>query len=336
MLSDARVNAIITLVKDTFDLWDLNRVGFSWRHYYLNHTTRIRNLSIELGKAEGGDPDALEVAAWLHDITKRYDGRILSDENGKRVVNEEGFWLNEMVQPDRGNWVTELYEKLNLWGQVHHESGATLTAEILREFGYTEEERAALAEIVRGHLKPTNLTAAELNRRYRLPETRVMYDADTIDPNLGYTAFYRNVQITMGRYLDGGELDLQRYVTVNIPQWVSMKEEFIGHMTSSAGKDCAAQRYRRLRALAQTLQGEAEHFEVNEKYGVIGCVKLLTKDAQDPSLHRHAHELREQWLPERARLLAQEQQLSAEAAAAALARARTFVDELDQEIGGLL
>src|SRR5688572_19449034 len=71
--STAALAQVEALVRETFELWDVVRVGFSWRHYYLNHTYRIRNLSVQMAAAEGGDPDLLEMAAILHDITKRYD-----------------------------------------------------------------------------------------------------------------------------------------------------------------------------------------------------------------------------------------------------------------------
>ena len=93
------LNELETLVADTFGLWEHNRVGFQWRHYTWNHTMRVRAMSMELGRREGGDVKLLEVAGTLHDITKRYDGVILTDDNGKRILDHNGFWLNEMLSP---------------------------------------------------------------------------------------------------------------------------------------------------------------------------------------------------------------------------------------------
>ena len=74
------------LVRETFSLWDEKRQGFSWRNYYWNHTSRVRALCLEIGRREGADLEKLAYAATLHDITKRYDGRILTDENGRRIT----------------------------------------------------------------------------------------------------------------------------------------------------------------------------------------------------------------------------------------------------------
>jgi hypothetical protein len=328
--------AIETLVRETFDLWDVVRVGFSWRHYYMNHTYRIRNLSVQMAAAEGGDPDLLEMAAILHDITKRYDGNILTGPDGKRVLDEEGFWRNEMIMPDRSNWVTKLYDELELQGKIHHVSGAVMTDRVLGEYGFEELYRESVAEVVRGHLKPTNLGEAEFNRRYRLVESRILYDADTIDPNLGLTAFYRNVQIHAGSMLRRGqEPDLEAYVR-GLPRWVGMKEEFIGHMLTDRGREIAEDRQRRNREICGQLQEELEAFDRNDAYGMIGCVRFLMTDAADPSLHRHARGLREQWLPEREQALADERVHDRDAAAESLERARGFIGQLEQEIAGQL
>ena len=118
------------LVIETFELWDVNRVGFSWRKYYLDHTRQVQNLSLRMARDLDADPEQLRVAAILHDISKRYDGAILKDPEGKSVLDSEGFWLNETVPPARFNWVTGLYDRLELHGQIHHVSGAVLTEHV--------------------------------------------------------------------------------------------------------------------------------------------------------------------------------------------------------------
>ena len=85
------------LVLETYSLWDHNRIGFQWRHYTWNHTKRVRAMGMELGRKAGGDVKKLELAGTLHDITKKYDGEILTDEEGKRVTSAQGFWLNEKL-----------------------------------------------------------------------------------------------------------------------------------------------------------------------------------------------------------------------------------------------
>ena len=74
---DDKLTEIERLVRETFDLWDMLRVGFRWRHYSLNHTYRVTNLSVSMSVHEGADPYKLRCAGILHDITKPYDGEII-------------------------------------------------------------------------------------------------------------------------------------------------------------------------------------------------------------------------------------------------------------------
>jgi hypothetical protein len=67
---------------------------------------------------------------------------------------------------------------------------------------------------------------------------------------------------------------------------------------------------------------------------MIGCVRYLMTDPEDPSLHRHARGLRDQWLPEREQALAEERVHDPAAAAESLQRARTFIGLLEAEIAG--
>lgn len=327
---------IENLVKETFDLWEVKRVGFSWQHYYLNHTYRIRNLSLEMGKEAGTDLEKLEYAAILHDITKRYDGVILTDANGKRVINEDGFWLNEMLKPARNNWVTELYDSLNQWGEVHHISGAVLTEKILEAYGFPEDFRKSVAYIVRCHLKSHKLTPDAVASIYKEPETQILYDADTIDPNLGLTAFYRNIQINAGGALARGTtIDLKSYIE-GLPRWVATKEEFINHMISEWGRRVAANRYGRNQELNAQLNEEKKDFALNEKYGILAAIKFLMTDAADPSLQKHARLMREAWIPERERMLEEERDFDKDAAKQSFERAKRFLELLEKEVSGEL
>ena len=332
--SKAALAEVEALVRETFELWDVVRVGFSWQNYYLNHTYRIRNLSVQMAEAEAGDADLLEMAAILHDITKRYDGNILTGPDGKRVLDEEGFWRNEMIMPDRSNWVTKLYDELELQGLIHHVSGAIITDRVLGEYGFEAPYRETVAEVVRGHLKPENLSEAEFNHRYRLVESRILYDADTIDPNVGMTAFYRNIQINAGGWLRRGVTpDLAEYIR-GLPRWVNMKDEFIDKMTTQRGREIAAERQQRSRQLCAQLGDELDAQALNEAYGMLGCVRHLMTDAEDPSLLRHVRGLREQWLPEREQALTEERAHDRDAAAESLQRARGFIAQLEAEIAG--
>ncbi len=321
------------LVRSTFDLWDVVRVGFSWRKYYLNHTYRVQNLALSLAADLDGDPDSLRHAAILHDITKRYDGAIVKSPEGKNVVDEEGFWLNETIAPDRHNWVTQLYDRMGLHGQIHHVSGATMTEHVLREFGYPENFIRPVSKIVRGHLKG-NVPPEVHDERYRETEVRILYDADTIDPNVGLTAFYRNIQISAGNALRRGEeIHLPTYVQ-NLPRWVDMKDSFRDHMLTERGREVCDVRQARNRRVMQQLQAELDQPAVNEKYGLLGALAHLFTNPEDPSLHEHADELRDTWLPERERLLTHETRLDRDLAGEALERSREFVQMLHAEISG--
>jgi putative nucleotidyltransferase with HDIG domain len=322
-------------VIDTFALWDVTRVGFSWRKYYLDHTRQVQNLSMRMARELDGDPELLRHAAILHDVSKRYDGAILKDEAGKNVVNEEGFWLNETMPPDRANWVTDLYLKLGLAGQIHHVSGGALTEHILREYGLTDNFIRPVTKIVLGHLKG-NVAPEVFDERYKEVEVRILYDADTIDPNVGLTAFYRNIQINAGFAHQKGEtIDLPQYVR-GLERWISMKDSFRDHMLTERGKEVCDDRQQRNRGLQKQLLAELDDEAINRKYGMLGVLDHLFTNAADPSLHEHADALRTEWLPARERMLADEDPKNRDAAGEALLRSREFSRLLDGEISGEL
>ncbi|MGV3721675.1 MAG: HD domain-containing protein [Actinomycetota bacterium] len=324
------------VVVDTFSQWDVVRVGFSWRKYYLDHTLQVMNLSQRMARELGADPEQLRYAAILHDVTKRYDGAVLKNAQGKTVLDEEGFWLNETMVPDRRNWVTELYDRLGLHGQIHHVSGATLTDRILREFGLPEGFIKPVSKIVAGHLKGS-APPEVLDERYREPEVRILYDADTIDPNVGLTAFYRNIQINAGYALQSGKpLDLRDYVAEKLPRWLDMKQSFRDQMLTDRGREICDERQNRNRVLMRKLQAELANEAVNRKYGLLGVLEHLFTNPEDPSLREHARALQADWLPERERLLAQENELDRDAAAQAFQRSKEFNRILQGELTGEL
>ncbi len=321
------------LVIGTFSLWEVTRVGFSWRKYYLNHTYRVQRLALTMGQELDGDADVLRHSAILHDITKRYDGAILKSPEGKNVVDEEGFWLNETMLPARHNWVTELYDRLELGGQVHHLSGASLTQHILDEYGYPQNFNKPSAKVVRGHLKG-KVPPEVHDERYKEVEVRILYDSDTIDPNVGLTAFYRNIQINAGSALKkGAPIDLAEYVR-SLPRWISAKDSFREQMLTELGKQICDLRQQRMRSVVDQLHGELERPEINRQYGLLGAVEHLFTNPEDPSLHEHADELRDVWLPEREQAFSAEDGETREHAEAALQRTREFIRMLHGEING--
>ena len=109
---DRLINELELLVRQTFELWDVGWVTFNWRAYTWDHVQRVRGLALTLCRASGGDEMVTELAALLHDLTKPYDGEVLVDAAGQRVVDEQGYWRNAVRAPQRSNAVTALYDRL--------------------------------------------------------------------------------------------------------------------------------------------------------------------------------------------------------------------------------
>lgn len=291
------------LVRETYQLWDENWVGFSWRNYTFDHVMRVRNLSRSIASREGGDLRALEFGSTLHDVTKSFDGEILT-RDGKRVLDPDGFWLNEKLPPARRNRVTDLYDELGLTGTVHHVSGGHVAAALLAERGYDDEFRSAVREIIHAHLKPRpDSSIAGLS----------LYDADTIDANIGLPAFYRNVRITIHRLEDehvrkGGDLDaylastlrayLTGYLGERIPTWINGKrDDFIARLTTEAGRDAARERITYLSDEAEALASELENFEENVERGRLAVVARFIENRGNPSLTDEITYLSDDWAP---------------------------------------
>ena len=324
------------LVTETYSLWDHNRVGFQWRNYTWNHTMRVRAMSIELGKREGGDLTKLEVAGTLHDITKRYDGAILTDENGKRVVDESGLWLNETLMPSRENGVTRMYHENNLYGTVHHESGAVITEKILSMYDFERDFVDAVTSIVLAHLKPMNLTEEQFNLLYRNIENQILYDADTMDPNIGYTAFFRNVHIHAHSAIKrDGKFDLETYVQ-RLPRFVDSKQAFIENLLTESAREVAHGRQDRKRKLAAQITSELGDMPTNRKYGLLGVIEYFVSETEDPDFVNQLEHLKEDWIPERQKWIAEEETTQAprDSAQEALDRVIDFTNLLEREYQG--
>jgi HD superfamily phosphohydrolase YqeK len=312
------------LTRETYQLWDEVWVGFSWRNYTFDHVMRVRSLARTLARREGGDLRVLEFAATLHDITKSYDGEILM-RDGKRVLDADGFWLNEKLPPVRQNRVTRLYDELNLAATVHHISGGQIATAVLRDYGYDDAFLADVREVIAAHLKPReNSSIAGL----------ALYDADTIDANIGLPAFYRNVRITTHRLEDeyarrGEDLDaylaaslqtwLTAYLTEKIPPWVNGKrDDFIARLTTEAGKDVARERIAYLSAEVAAMADELEDFAANATRGRLGIVRRFVEIRANPSLSAEIAYLRDRWAP----------------AVDATPEARALLDRYQREIDG--
>jgi len=321
---EAILQELDALMEETYQLWDHEWVGFSWRNYTYDHVMRVRSLARTIARSEGGDLRALEFAATLHDITKSFDGEILM-RDGKRVLDEDGFWLNEKLPPARQNRVTELYDRLNLVGTVHHISGGRIATALLEQCDYDDDFTAAVREIIAAHLKPRESSStAGLS----------LYDADTIDANIGLPAFYRNVQITMHRleqeYARRGE-DLSAYLAENrqdyltsylgerIPTWIDGKrDDFIAKLMTEKGRDVARGRIARLGDEVQAMVGELDDFPTNSERGRLAIVRHFIENRTNPSLSAEVVYLRDRWAGE----------------ASALPAARELIAGYEREIAG--
>jgi hypothetical protein len=325
------------LVRETFMLWDEKRVGFSWRHYFFNHTQRVRMLSVNIGKNEGADLRKLEYAALLHDITKRYDGGFLADKNGKRVINEDGFWLNEMLlpNPNKSNVVTQLYKEHNQAYKLHNESGALISEIILRRYGFPEEFCEGVSDIILNHLKPNESSIEKMKKFNSILEARILYEADTIDSNLGLVAFFRNIGIhTHNMVQRAGKYDLKEYIET-IPRWLNMKEDFVPRMQTDTGRKIGDARQRRNWEIWSLVEKEKENFEINEVYGIIGVVKYFMSCYDDPSLQEQMKFAEDYWIPERKMMLNSENSRR-ESAEKSLNETIIFCNLLKKEVMGEL
>ena len=101
MLPGDLSHSLDQLLRETYALWNAGWVTFTWRAYTYDHVQRVRALALTLCASEGGDQAVTELAAYFHDITKLYDGEIISDRDGHRIVDENGLWRNRFRPPAR-------------------------------------------------------------------------------------------------------------------------------------------------------------------------------------------------------------------------------------------
>ena len=291
------------LVRETYQLWDQEWVGFSWRNYTYDHVRRVRTLALSLAVEEGESADTrvLDLAALLHDITKPYDGEALM-RNGQRVVDERGYWQNAVLPPARANDITRLYDALGLSGSVHNISGAQVADALLAERGYPPDVRAHAREVIVSHLKVTPETSLE---------GRCLYDADTIDANIGLPALYRNIQIslhsletqllaqdtTVDAYLTAHLCDLLRaYVTDRWPAWIAGKgRDFVPRLTTVAGRRRARARLARLEGALVVMQAEVERCDPETAMGYLAPIIHFIGNRLNPSLSEELTVLERHW-----------------------------------------
>jgi putative nucleotidyltransferase with HDIG domain len=290
-------------LRDTIALWDPGWVTFNWRAYTYDHTRRVTGLATTLCRQEGGDVQVTELAALLHDITKPYDGEYVVDAQGKRVVDERGYWHNEVRRPPRSNAVTALYDELGLAGMLHNESGAILAERLLRDRGVEAALCARVGETIRHHLLPPQDAPVE---------SGCLYDADTIDANIGLPAFIRNIYIHLHYYnqrkapeaptietlLRERPLEyLRPYIGDNLPQWNEGKRrDFIPRLQSAAGRALAQARVERLAETFAWLGRELDAYAGQADHTGVDVVLHYMTHCDEPSIAEETRYLAEQWL----------------------------------------
>ncbi len=293
------------LLRETYLLWEPGWTNFNWRGYTYDHVQRVRGLAHTLCVREGGDTRTVELAALLHDITKAWDGDYALDAAGKRLVDADGYWQND-VRPPRGeNEVTHLFDSLGLAGRLHNDSGSRVARELLLRRGIAEPVAEAVARTIVDHLRPPADAPIE---------SRCLYDADTIDANIGLPAFVRNIYIHL-HYRDArkrpDELPtdvmlrdapleyLGPYVSERLPAWSAGKRtDFIPKLLTPAGVALSERRLARLESVWLQLRAEVADFSRSCDQGCLSAVLLLMRNREEPSIDEQAGYLADGWLHE--------------------------------------
>ncbi|MGI6367093.1 MAG: HD domain-containing protein [Anaerolineae bacterium] len=298
------VSQIDSTLRETFALWDPGWVTFNWRAYTYDHTRRVTGLALTLCEREGGDALVTELAALLHDITKPYDGEYVVGPDGKRLVDERGLWYNQVRRPVRSNHVTALYDQLALEGKLHNESGALLAHALLSELGVDQRVCNRVAETIAHHLMPPADAPIE---------SACLYDADTIDANIGLPAFVRNIYIhhhyydqrrapdapSIAEILQQRPLEyLVPYIRENLPNWAEGKRrDFVPRLHTQAGRDLANLRIDRLEAHLGWLSDELDLFAAHPDHTGVDVVVHYMTHTDDPSVAEETRHLLQVWAP---------------------------------------
>ena len=310
---------LAALVRDTYQLWDQEWVGFTWRNYTFEHVQRVRALALSLARSEGADPLVVDYAGLLHDITKGYDGEIIL-KDGQRHLDENGHWRNEVLPPARRNEVVDLYESLGLAGMLHNESGALIADALLAGRDLPPALRARVAAGIRAHLRPGADAPVE---------ERVLYDADTIDANIGLPALHRNLYINLHReeaqrpdfreWIGPRRVEFLRwYLGERVPTWINTRRpEFLARLTTAAGRRIGAERYDRLLGFVASLLAELPEYERASRHGGLAVVGYLIDNRANPRLSQQVAHLAGVWRKGEAGL------------------ARSLVEAFDLEMKGL-
>ena len=259
-------------------------------------------------------------------------------DNKNRLVVLAGFsasecttirWQAVVDGQEMQNEVTRLYDGLNLYGQMHHISGAAVARELLKTRGIEESDTETVVEIIRAHVRGNGKSAQKLKSR---TECHILYDADLMDANLGLVAFFRNIEIVTHRHFERtGNLDLQEYLEY-LPSWIGMKHDFLTKLLTESGRRIGFSRQERKRKLWETLQQEQTWWDESRQFGLLGIIEYFMQFHEDPDLDHELQGLRDKWLPERYESL---QGLNRDAhRRARYELAREFVELIQSEVQG--
>jgi len=299
----ARTADLEALVRETYLLWEPGWTNFNWRAYTFDHVQRVRGLARTLCLAEGGDAEIVDLAALLHDVTKAWDGDYVVDAQGRRAVDADGYWRNAVRPPQGENEVTRLFDALGLAGTLHNVSGARVAQALLLRRGVPAETADSVAQTILDHLRPSAEAPVE---------SRCLYDADTIDANIGLPALVRNFYIhlhnrdlrrrpdepcTDDRLRDAPLDYLGPYVRERLPAWSAGKRaDFVPRLLTRAGVAFAERRLARLEAVCQVLSGELDDYPRASREGSLSAVLALMRSREEPSIDGQAEHLADGWL----------------------------------------
>jgi len=243
----------------------------------------------------------MELAALLHDLTKPYDGEYVLGSDGKRLVDEHGLWLNAPRPPARENAITRLYEALHLQGTLHCTSGAVLAEHLLADEGVDRDIIRRVAQTIAHHLSPPADAPVE---------SRCLYDADTIDANIGLPALVRNLYINL-HFHDQSRAPseppiaeilatdplryLRPYIRDSLPRWtLGKRDDFLAKLTTSSGRELALARLDRLDALLLQLRDELTTLTPLD-HNRIGLFLRYMQHTDDPSIWDETERLSREW-----------------------------------------
>src|SRR5205085_5346468 len=167
---------------------------------------------------------------------------------------------------------------------------------------YAPPFRAHVGEIIVAHLQVREESSLE---------GRCLYDADTIDANIGHPALYRNIQISMHmleqQHAARGESmevylaahlreHLHQYVREKWPTWVAGKQrDFVGRLTTDAGRRRALARIKRLEQTLATMQAELDDLDPAVEAGYLAPVIHFMRRRRNPSLRDELALLQARW-----------------------------------------